>query len=464
LKLHSLRRRLIAYQVGLAAVLWIVAVLATTYYFRNLLITQVDNYLDQYSALSQHAFRLMRVQNSGLSEEDLKRLREERRSVNLLRVQSFRKQRATPAVNLWFNETPVVVGDNSPLLPTPVESGYLTTELDVDGKTSSWRILYSYDNEHNYWLAVAVDLENMDYFGVITLQQLLLPLLILMPLMLVFLVWGVNNGLRPLNALAQKIHSRNPSQLEPIDISEIPEELSPVVTSLNHLLGELRRALDNEKRFTSNAAHELKTTLATIQAEIQRFQQISAQGRNIDEFLDNLYTRINRASKTTTQLLQLARLDASEQGEYVTLDLKALINEEIVDLAVLACERQLELDIHGLNEPLWIDCNPDLLRILFRNLILNAFTYASFSGEIFISLQSLGGCAEFVIANECPQLQEKDFQVIPTRFYRGNRVDVHGSGLGLSIVQRIAQLHQARLEISAWREGAGFKARILIPV
>jgi signal transduction histidine kinase len=179
--------------------------------------------------------------------------------------------------------------------------------------------------------------------------------------------------------------------------------------------------------------------------------------------LGNRYSRINRASKTTTQLLQLARLDASEQGEYVELDLKALINEEIVDLAGLACGRKLEIDIHGLDEPLWIHGNADLLRILFRNLILNAFTYASFAGEVSISLKSSHGPAEFLIANECPQRQEEDFQFMPARFYRGNRSDVHGSGLGLSIVQRIAQLHQGKLEISAWRVSGGFKAEICLP-
>jgi signal transduction histidine kinase len=145
------------------------------------------------------------------------------------------------------------------------------------------------------------------------------------------------------------------------------------------------------------------------------------------------------------------------------LDLKALINEEIVDLAGLACERKLEIDIHGLDEPLWIHGNADLLRILFRNLILNAFTYASFAGEVSISLKSSHGPAEFLIANECPQRQEEDFQFMPARFYRGNRSDVHGSGLGLSIVQRIAQLHQGKLEISAWRVSGGFKAEICLP-
>jgi hypothetical protein len=122
----------------------------------------------------------------------------------------------TPAVNLWFTSTPVVVGDSSPVLPPPVEPGYRSVKSETDGKTSIWRILYTHDIENQYWHAVAVDLGNMDYFGVITLRQLLLPLLILMPVKLAFLVWGVNNGLRPLHALAQKIHSRSPSQLEPI--------------------------------------------------------------------------------------------------------------------------------------------------------------------------------------------------------------------------------------------------------
>ena len=445
--------------------MWIVAVMATTYYFRNLTLEQADSYLEQYSALSQYSFRLIRLQNPAARDEDIKRLREEKKSLNALRVQSFQKRNLTPAVNLWFKSmTPIAVGDNSPIFPTPVKPGYLTTELDQDGETSRWRILYTYNTEDKYWLAVAVDLENMDYFGVITLGQLLLPLMILMPLMLAFLVWGVNNGLKPLKALADKINTRGPLQLDPVDNSETPREMQSVVTSLNQLLEEIRRGLENEKRFTSNAAHELKTTLAIIQTEIQRFQQVPGQGAAVNEFLSNLYVRINRASNTITQLLQLARLDASDHGEYVALDLKSLINEQIVDLADLACDRELELEIHGFDEPLWIKGNPDLLGVLFRNLVLNAFTYSSFAGEVCISLKSLNGSAEFVIANACQPLGEEEFKFVSTRFYRGNRSDVHGSGLGLSIVQRIAQLHQAPLEFSPWREGRGFKATVCIPL
>jgi len=209
--------------------------------------------------------------------------------------------------------------------------------------------------------------------------------------------------------MAEVIQSRGLSQLNPIDISETHKELKPVVYSLNQLLGEIRRTLDNEERFTSNAAHELKTTLATIQAEIQRFQQISNQGADVEEFLGNLYTSINRASKAIIQLLQLARLDSSERGKFTKLDLKSLITEEEVDLAALACDRKLEVDIRGLNEPVWINGNLDLLRILFRNLILNSFTYSSFAGEIFISLKSQGSSAEFVIANACQPLDEDEF-------------------------------------------------------
>jgi len=438
--------------------LWIAAVLATTYYFRTLMIAQADNYLHQYSDLVQYTFGLVVDKSPDLRRVEGKPIREQRKTLDPQRVHIFPGLTTTPAVNLWFTSTPVVVGDGSPVLPPPVEPGYRSVELETDGMTSIWRILYTHDIENRFWLAVAVDLENMDYFGVITLRKLLLPLLILVPVMLAFLVWGVTNGLKPLRTLASRIQTRGPSQLDPIEISQTPKEMEPVVSSINGLMEELRRALDNEKRFTANAAHELKTTLATIQAEIQRFQQISNQGEEVEELLGNIYVRTNRASKTLTQLLQLARLDSVGQIEYTELELNSLINEEIVDLAALALDRKLEVDIQGLDEPVWLKANEDLLRILFRNLILNAFTYSSFAGEVYISLKTINSTVEFEISNDCQSLSEPELEFVSTRFYRGKTAEVHGSGLGLSIVQRIAQLHHANITLSAWRSGRGFQA------
>ncbi|WP_439133327.1 ATP-binding protein, partial [Pseudomaricurvus sp.] len=264
-----------------------------------------------------------------------------------------------------------------------------------------------------------------------------------------------------LEHLATKISARKPSALDPIDQDGVPLEIQPVVSSLNELLDRLQQALISERRFTSNAAHELQTPLAAIKAEVQRSLRQTSDSES-RQMLERIEVRVARAADTVTQMLTLARLDPEQQFGRHTIDLNRIVIDLMAEEGHLAADRHLEIEIDE-DPDVTIEGHQDWIKILIRNLLNNAFKYTTAGGTVHICLKRGAEAASFSVANECEVISESQRQRLTDRFYSLPGREAGGVGLGLSIVERIADLHGATLYLTSKEGERSFLAEVRFP-
>lgn len=273
------------------------------------------------------------------------------------------------------------------------------------------------------------------------------PIAIALPLLTLLIYFGIGRSLLPLQKLTKAVVRRAPDNLEPIDASNAPSEILPLVNALNSLFERLGRAFESERRFTADAAHELRTPLAAlkIQAQVaQRSKDEAGRHAAIEKMLEGT----DRASRLVDQLMTLARVDPETgltHGE--TVDLQRLATEILADHEPQARTKGLTLELDT-REGISIVGHRDCLGILLRNLLDNAIRYTPKDGHIKVSLADEAGGVALRIADSGPGIPTTERERIFGRFVRLAGQETSGSGLGLSIVQRIAELHQAEISLN----------------
>ena len=274
--------------------------------------------------------------------------------------------------------------------------------------------------------------------------DLVLPLLITLPA-LAFLIWHIiGHSLTPLMQLTESVSKRKPTKLTPIDDSEIPDEVTPLVDALNQLLVRLDDAIENERRFTADAAHELRTPLAGIKAQAQLALN-THDNETRKTGLHQVIQSVDRSTHIVEQLLAMARLDPEHsQGLQEPIDLNILTQDVMSDLSSLAMDKQIELDLHS-EEKVQITGNHYMITILLRNLVDNAIRYTPDHGKVNVSLSNTDTEVTLCIEDSGPGIDKGMIDQVFNRFYRINSSQELGSGLGLSIVKRIAELHGANI-------------------
>lgn len=333
------------------------------------------------------------------------------------------------------------VGD-APMLPSEHLIGYHDALLHDD----QWRLFVLHDQRNNHWILVS---ERQDIRGELTEKialRSLLPDLVGLPL-LALLVWlAIGWGLRPLGRMAQLLKTRDPDNLAPLQLAPLPQELTPVVASLNRLLMQVMALLEREKRFLADAAHELRTPLAVLRIHTQNALQ-APDPTDRDQALRQLDGGIERATRVIAQLLTLARLEPSAVTlRMAELDLLAFLRNELAELIPLALERQQDLTLEateGNHDRLIADAPS--LGILLQNLISNAVQHTPKNGQIRVCLQVLDEAVELRIQDSGPGIPPELRTKVFERFFRQGAAQ--GAGLGLSIVARIVELHGGTLEL-----------------
>ncbi len=451
--LPSLRRNLVLILLTLTLLSWLLAALVTVVLAQQLVVQQVDRQLVQYMDMAHH------TQGIVLRSDPLKDFFWQRdmllsQEAGITRVRGFGSEGREQAVNLWFDTQQVLVGELAPAFPAPVETGFVTWPQRADDELIVWRVLYRHDPELGVWIAVGVNLQHAGGLGRAALLRAMLPLLVVLPLTVLILLWGVKRGLRPLQRLAGNIEARNPHALEPIDAADVPLEVRPVVEALNGLLDRLQRALASESRFTANAAHELQTPLAAIKAEVQRYQR-QASDSAAQDMLERIAARVTRASNTVGQLLTLARLDPEQQFERRQVRLDSLLLEVIAEEGGRAMDRSLDIQLGELPS-VEVSGHREWLQILLRNLVANAFKYSPQGSAVQIDLDAGPAGVQLQIANDCAAIPPAVRQGLLERFTTLPENTASGVGLGLSIAARIAELHGAGLGLGERLEGGGF--------
>lgn len=304
----------------------------------------------------------------------------------------------------------------------------------------SWRCFAATDEqgEHRVWVALSLHDRNQ-LTGAIALNNVKSYALGL-PVLAVLLAVAIRRGLVPLRRMESELGDRSPERLDPLSEDETAQELRPLIRTMNALFRRVVRALDNERRFTSDAAHELRTPLAALKVQLQvaqRTPDIDAKQAALGKAMRGA----ERMTRLVEQLLSLARLESgAARFDMEPFDLSALVEDLVSEMKPAAGEKDCELAA-DLEPERIVYGKPDLIAILLRNLVDNALRYSPGRGKVVIRLSDEPGHIVLAVLDDGPGVAAADRGRLGERFQRFAAQNVEGVGLGLSIVLRIAELH-----------------------
>jgi two-component system sensor histidine kinase TctE len=277
------------------------------------------------------------------------------------------------------------------------------------------------------------------------------------------LVWiGIQLGLRPVKKLRDEIADRSPLDLRPIVESSVPREISPVVVTLNRLFTMLRASVQSQQQFIANTAHQLRTPITGMQAQLDLLVAEPA-AQPIRERLLTLQEGIRQLAHSANQLLTLARADpaANMVTKNQSVDLSSIVGEVAAKFFDRALQSNIDLGVEA--QPVSILADPSLLDDLLINLVDNALKYTPAGGSVTVSAGAQHGRSYLAVEDTGPGIPEAERQRVRQRFYRLPNSPGHGSGLGLAIVDEIAQLYGASMTIGPGAGGRGTKVQLQFP-
>ncbi len=283
----------------------------------------------------------------------------------------------------------------------------------------------------------------------------LIPQLLLTVLVSLYLFKNIKIILLPFHKLADQIAQRSPHDLSPMADVHVFTEVRTLTDTINQLLSRLASAIATQQRFIANAAHQLRTPLAGLKLQAE----VAQREKNLDTMQSSLRQMQNSADRVShliTQLLILASSEPIEGSQRLKrLDLHSLVRDVCMEWVPKALEKQLDLSFDGSNQPVWIKGDAVLLKELLSNLIDNAISYGRVNGNIVVSLIYDEHHLCLLVEDDGEGIPEVEQDRIFERFYRIQGSPGDGCGLGLAIVKEIADLHQAKIQISNRLDGKG---------
>lgn len=331
-----------------------------------------------------------------------------------------------------------------------------------------WRVFYVQSFDHKRIIGVGQNLESRQEIVTQALIAQTVPMLVGLVLFIALVVWAVQAGFAPLRQISQTIQGRDVADDTPLSF-DVPSEIAPLVASLNRLFAKVADTLAREKRFTADASHELRSPLTALQLQNDVLKQQllglhlnQAQETALFEQVQKMSDSVQRANHLVEQLLILAKLDPQlpSQNEQTPIDWLDLSDRALSQVNRFACEKNSQLKRICDDVPILpITGNWVLLELLLRNLLDNAIRYAPMGATITLML--LNDC--IIVQNTGDGVREADLARLSERFFRPSVNQGYGSGLGLSIVKRIAELHGLTLDLQNWVENgqvAGFRVRV----
>ena len=284
------------------------------------------------------------------------------------------------------------------------------------------------------------------------IKGVILPQFIILPVILALVWFALSRGLSPLAQLQERIRARPPDDLSPIDSRQVPEEISPLVGSLNDMLARLAHTIDAQKRFIADAAHQMKTPLAGMRMQSElALRQVDPN--EIHRSLEQLATSSESATRLVNQLLALARAENQPHAGQTLepLDLAALARDVVQDWVQASFAHEIDLGYEVIGDPPEIAGSAMMLRELLSNLIDNALRYTPPGGSVTVRVRGTnighGNQALLEVEDTGPGIAPSERHRVFEPFYRILGSSAPGSGLGLAIVREIAQQHGAEIEI-----------------
>jgi two-component system, OmpR family, sensor histidine kinase QseC len=441
----SLQRRLLLLVLGLVASVWLVTAVGTWFDTRHELDELLDGHLAQAAAL-------LVVQQVGELDDDAPP------------VDAPTLHRHAPKIAFQvFHEGQLALRSaNAPAEPmiAPGErfrSGFRTVRI---GDTE-WRVFATYGAERDIQVYVGEQQHSRSDILYALLRSTLQPMALALPLLALAVWWAVRRGMRPLRELGRSLARREPQALQPVVVPDAPAEMQPMLDALNGLFGRIGTLMVSERRFTADAAHELRTPIAAIraQAQVALAEPDPTLRRHA---LQATLQGCDRATRLVEQLLTLSRLESADAPPLAVLDLSALVKATVAELAPKALDKQQQIALDA-DPGCRVEGEATLLGVLVRNLVDNAIRYSPAAATVHIAVSSRGATVHLRVEDSGPGLGDADRQRLGERFFRVVGSGQEGSGLGWSIVRRIAQVHGAQVITGTAAGLGGLAVEVVLP-
>nr|WP_154622391.1 MULTISPECIES: ATP-binding protein [Providencia] len=329
---------------------------------------------------------------------------------------------------------------------------------DLKKQYPNWHFTFAWNDEHS--IEVILGESYFDRKSIIgsPAEGTAIPLLFILGIMLIAIIITAYFSLRPLRQAATIIASRKPGNLTPISVKEQYKEIRPIITAINNLMSRVDAANQREKRFMADAAHELRTPIAAVIAQLHLLMQIQ-NVKEKEEIVNDMQAALNRAASLSHQLIDLARLEAEDFS----------VNKEQINLPVLishitslhvphAINQDIDIELQSADN-VFITTDKLALTTIFTNLLENAIKYSDKKGKIKITIKDLSPFgATITVQDNGRGIPEESRQLIFSRFYRVPGTTETGSGLGLSIVHNLATKIDAAIRVTDGldKKGVGF--------
>lgn len=436
----SIRNRLIYTLTGITAAAWLITAIViyfdTRHEINELLDAQLSQAARTMMVLTRHEAIEQHIYGGSAIEQTL---------FHQLWPEPGHPYETKLTFQVWVAEGNLVLhSQNAPDEPlSPVDNGF--SNVRIDGR--HWRVFATQDTHQGITVYIAENDEIREELIVKISSRILTPVAIMLPL-LALLIWaGVGHALKPLNQLVRDIKHRKPVHLEPIENAAAPIEVQPMIAALNQLFERLQHAFENERRFTSDAAHELRTPLAALKTQAQLALK-TTDNPHCQTAVDNIVKGVDRATHLLQQMLTLARIDPdSGIVNPQQIPLYPIIAAVIGELDPEATSKGIEVGLAG-NEAVEVNGHQEGLTILARNLIHNAIHYTPQSGKVGVMLEVDAQHVTLQVDDNGPGVPEAEQARVFDRFYRPSGTPGTGSGLGLAIARRICELHHAQIQLS----------------
>jgi two-component system sensor histidine kinase QseC len=363
------------------------------------------------------------------------------------------------AIAVWNRQGQLLLVDREGVqLPRRADA---TGFVDMQLGGQPWRVYYLQSQNGEWLVAAGQHGDERDEVVRDLVGSQLLPWLLVLPVLLLAMAWAVRRALQPVRLLTAELQGRSADELRPVPVNHAPQELQPMLSAMNGLFARIESTLERERRFTADAAHELRTPLAVLRAQWDVLRRATGEDerRRAETQLD---AGMDRMDRLVTQMLALSRLESTDRlPRAQALQWTPLVEQTISDVLSLAERRRIELDCEWPDAgtaPIPLQGDPDLMTVLLRNLLDNAVRYAPEGSTVRLRF----GADRLTIENDGAALPPDVLAQLGQRFHRVDGQSESGSGLGVSIVQRIAALHGLTLSYRARAHGQGVVAQLVV--
>ncbi|KKJ75917.1 hypothetical protein WH95_16145 [Kiloniella litopenaei] len=378
---------------------------------------------------------------------------------------------------IWYNGEVIIKSYISPTMPEPSQEGASSFFDHVQDEDIVWLTHATKIKGKDAWAVATEDME-LAFEGIVPFSLIIFVFIgenfpyvfIILPLSFISLFFGIKKAISPIIEISNKIEARVDNDTSSIKIKKNPIEIKALIDEINLCYEVIRRnetelntSLESEKKFTANAAHELLTPLAAIKSEAQlRERQTNDPVQK--EGLAAISLRVDRATHTVEQLVTLARLDPkTAQEKLKDVNLCNIIQNVSAELGNKISEKNIDFRI-SLSDNCNLKGLVSAISVLCRNLVDNAVRYCSENGTVSIEVFSNSSNLILRIKNTGRPIPDYMRDYIFDRFVRGAGEEETGSGLGMSIVKRVAEIHRAEVLLSDPEDMIGVQVDVIFPV